>query len=187
LEGEIGFRQVGEVSVAVLYDQEGNKNNGVGATKFICYDTIDKILSHIAKTNKVFDVIDQVESVRRTVAAPVNFEGEGERDGEPAWTRSPDPTILAFAGSENGDIRSTASTSPRIRVANFVECWGQGTSFTAKRAKVDRDVIDILNRMSESTTTIEKMLIEAALLMHKDNLLDCQENQRIELELFKMQ
>ena len=48
------------------------------------------------------------------------------------------------------------------------------------------DLMDILNRMSKSTTTIEKMCIEAALLMHKDNLLDRQENWRIELEI-KMQ
>ena len=47
------------------------------------------------------------------------------------------------------------------------------------------DLMDTLNRMNESTT-IEKMRIEAALSMHKDNLLDRQENQRIELEMLKM-
>ena len=49
------------------------------------------------------------------------------------------------------------------------------------------DLVDILNHMNESTTTIEKMRIEAALSMHKDNLLNRQENQRRELEMFKMQ
>jgi hypothetical protein len=41
--------------------------------------------------------------------------------------------------------------------------------------------------MSESTASIEKMRIEAAFTMHKENLLDRQENRRIELEMFKMQ
>ena len=49
------------------------------------------------------------------------------------------------------------------------------------------DFMDTLNRMRESTTTIEKMRIEVVLSMHKDNLLDRQENRRIELEMFKMQ
>ena len=47
--------------------------------------------------------------------------------------------------------------------------------------------MDILNHMSESTTTIEKMHIEVVLAMHKDNLLDRQENQCIDLGMFKMQ
>jgi hypothetical protein len=46
--------------------------------------------------------------------------------------------------------------------------------------------MDTLNRMSESTATIEKMRIESAFTMHKENLLDHQENRRIELEMFKM-
>lgn len=71
--------------------------------------------------------------------------------------------------------------------ANLLGCRGQGTSSTAKRARVDRDLMDTLNRMSESTATIEKMRIEAVLSMHKDNLLDRQENRRIELEMFKIQ
>ena len=47
--------------------------------------------------------------------------------------------------------------------------------------------MDTLNHMSESTTTIEKMHIEVVLAMHKDNLLDRQENQCIDLGMFKMQ
>ena len=46
--------------------------------------------------------------------------------------------------------------------------------------------MDTLNHMSESTATIENMRIEGALSMHKNNLLDRQENRRIELEMFKM-
>ena len=79
------------------------------------------------------------------------------------------------------------ASSPRTRAANLVGCRGQGTSCTAKRPRVDRDLMDILNHMSESTTTIEKRHIEAALTMHKDNLLDHQENRRIKLQMFKIQ
>lgn len=43
-----------------------------------------------------------------------------------------------------------------------------------------------INGMSESTPMIEKMHIEAALSMYKDNLLDRQKNRCIELEMFEM-
>ena len=43
------------------------------------------------------------------------------------------------------------------------------------------NLMGTLNCMSDSTATIEKMRIEAVLSMHKDNLLDRQENRRIEL------
>ena len=111
---------------------------------------------------------------------------EVEGDGEPAWTRSLVPTVPAFAGYGNAETRSTASTSPRTCATNLVGCRGQGTVSTAKHPRVDRDLMDTLNRMAESTATIEKMRIEAALAMHKENLLDRQENRRIELEMFKM-
>ena len=109
-----------------------------------------------------------------TAAAPVNLEDEGEGDGEATCTWSPDRTVYAFTGSGNGETRSTASTSPRIRAANLVGCRSQGISSTTKCARIDKDLMDTLNRMNKSTTTIEKMRIEAALAMHKDNLLDRQ-------------
>lgn len=56
-----------------------------------------------------------------------------------------------------------------------------------KCARVDIDLMNTLNRMSESTATIETLRIEAVLSMHKDNLLDRQKNRCIELEIFKMQ
>jgi len=137
--------------------KKANNNTGAGATKFIWYDAIDEILSHTAKVNGVPGAMDQGESVRGTAAALVNFKDEGVGDGEPAWTRSPDRIVPAFTGIGNGETRSTASTSPRTRAANLVGCRGQGTSSSAKRARVDRDLMDTLNRMSESTATIEKM------------------------------
>ena len=74
--------------------------------------------------NGMSGAMDQGESVRGITTTPVNLEDEGEGDGEPTWTRSPDPIIATFAGSGNGDTRKTASTSPRTRAANLVGCWG---------------------------------------------------------------
>ena len=167
--------------------KKANNNTGAGATKFIWYDAIDEILSHTAKANEVSGAMDQGEFVRGTAAALVSLEDEVEGDSEPAWTQSPDPTIPTFAGYGNVETRSTASISPHTRAADLVGCRGQCTSSIAKRLRVDRDLMDTLNRMAESTATIEKMRIEAALAMHKENLLNRQENRRIELEMFKMQ
>ena len=115
------------------------------------------------------------------------FEDEGEGDGEPTWTRSPDSYVPAFAGSRNGDTRSSASISPHTRATNLVGCRSQGISSIAKRPRLNMNLIDTLNPMSVSTSTIRKMHNQVALDMHKDNLLDRQENKRIELEIFKMQ
>ena len=40
-----------------------NNNINVGATKFIRYDIIDKILSHIAKANGVHSAMDQIKFI----------------------------------------------------------------------------------------------------------------------------
>ena len=167
--------------------KKANNNIGAGATKFIWYDAIDEIFSHTAKANGMSGAMDLGESVRGTAAASVNIVDEVEGDGEPAWTRSLVPTVPAFAGYGHVETRSTASTSPRTRATNLVGCRGQGTSSTTKRPRVDRDLMDTLNRMAESTTIIEKMRIETTLAMRKENLLDRQENRRIKLEMFKMQ
>ena len=187
-EGEVGFGQVGREKLRSQYYKikKANNNTGASATKFIWYDAIDEILSHTAKANGVFGAKDQGEYVRGTAATPVSLEDEVEGDGEPPWTQSPDPTVPAFACYGNAKTRSIASTSPRTCATNLVGCRGQGTVSTAKHPRVDRDLMDTLNRMAESTATIEKMRIEAALAMHKENLLDRQENRRIELEMFKM-
>ena len=41
--------------------------------------------------------------------------------------------------------------------------------------------------MADSTAEIEKLRIEAALTVHKDNLVDRQENRKLELEMFRLQ
>ena len=51
-------------------------------------------------------------------------------------------SLPSFARSGNGDTYSTTSTSPRTRAANLIGCRGQGTSSTAKRPRVDRDLMN---------------------------------------------
>jgi len=46
--------------------------------------------------------------------------------------------------------------------------------------------MDAINRLSISTTEIEKFRIKATLTMHKDNLVECQESRKLELE-FQLQ
>ena len=47
--------------------------------------------------------------------------------------------------------------------------------------------METLDGMANSTAEIEKLRIEAALTMHKDNLVDRQENRKLEFELFRLQ
>ena len=47
--------------------------------------------------------------------------------------------------------------------------------------------MDTLNRLVDSTTEIEKLRIEASLIVHRENLLDRQENRKLELDLFQLQ
>ena len=123
--------------------------------------------------------MDQGGYVRGTAETSVNIENNDERDDEPAWTRSLDPTIPLFAGFGIKNTRNTTNTSPHTRAANLVGCRGQGISSTAKHPRFDKDFMDIL--MNKFTTTIEKLRIEVALSMYKVNLLDRQKNQRIKL------
>ena len=47
--------------------------------------------------------------------------------------------------------------------------------------------MDALDRMTESNTEIEKLRIEATMAMHKDNLINCQEYRKLELERGRLQ
>ena len=47
--------------------------------------------------------------------------------------------------------------------------------------------MDSLDRLADSTAEIERLRIEAALTMHKDNLIERQENRKLELEMFRLQ
>jgi hypothetical protein len=65
---------------------------------------------------------------------------------------------------------------------------GKGTNSTlAKWARIDRNLMDSFNRVANSTPEIERLRIEAGLTMHKDNLIECQENRKLELEMFRLQ
>ena len=47
--------------------------------------------------------------------------------------------------------------------------------------------METLDRMADSTAEIEKLRIEAALTVHKGNLVKRQENKKLELEMFRLQ
>jgi hypothetical protein len=65
---------------------------------------------------------------------------------------------------------------------------GKCINFTpAKWARVDKNLMDLLDRLAYSTAEIERLRIETALTMHKDNLIERQENQKLELEMFQLQ
>jgi hypothetical protein len=49
------------------------------------------------------------------------------------------------------------------------------------------NLMDSLDRLADSTAEIECLKIEAALTMHKDNLIERQENIKLELEMFRLQ
>jgi hypothetical protein len=155
-------------------------------TKFPWYDQIDEILSLTAKANGVLGAMDQGVSVPDTGTSTAPTEGceEPDGDGEPSWVHSPQRTPQAHSG---GDQQSHG-TIPRTRAANLVGVSGKGTnSRPSKRAKVDRNLMNSLDRLADSTAEIERLRIEATLTMHKDNLIERQENRKLELEMFKLQ
>ena len=117
-----------------------------------------------------------------TSDALVDLFEQYDGDGEPS---SPPP---AFPTSSTGTGKESSGSSPRTRAANLLGCRGKGTSSQpAKRPKIERNLMDTLDRLADSTAEIEKLRIEAALTMHKDNLIERQENRKLELELFRLQ
>ena len=166
-----------------ILNQTGDGVRDEGA-KFLWYDEIDEILSLTAKANSVPGGMDQGVPVPRmgTSSACVDVSKDEFRDGEPLSPPHSGPTP-----STGTDHESTRS-NPRIHAANLVGCLGKGTSSKPnKRTKVDRNLMDTLDRLADSTTEIEKLTIEASLTVHRDNLLDRQENRKLELDLFQLQ
>ena len=151
------------------------------------YDEIDEILSLTAKANGVPGEMEQGVFMPRTgsSSAPIDVSQEHDGDGEPTWTQSPTHTIpLSSIGTTQDSIRS----SPRTWAANLVGCCGKGTSSQpSKRPRIERNLMETLDRMADSIVEIEKLRIEAALTMHKDNLVEHQENRKLELEMFRLQ
>ena len=93
---------------------------------------------------------------------------------------SPPPSLT-------GHEHESTGSSPRTRAANLIGCRGKGiSSKPAKRATIDYNLMDALDRLADSSAEIEKLQIEANLTMHRENLADCQENRKLELELFQL-
>ena len=169
-----------------LRNQTGGGVRDDGA-KFIWYDEIDEILSLTAKANGVPRGMDQGVPMPGMGSSNVRIDvsQEDDGDGEPAWIQSPTHIVPP---SSAGTTRDSTGSSPRTRATNLVGCRGKGTfSQPSKRPKVERNLMETLDRMANSTAEIEKLRIEAALTVHKDNLVERQENRKLELEMFQLQ
>ena len=156
-------------------------------TKFPWYDQIDKILSLTAKANGVPGAMDQGVPVSDTMTSTAPTDGceEPDGDGEPSWVRSPQRTNPE---AHSGGDQQSHGTTPRTRAANLVSVsWKATNSTPSKRARVDKNLMDTLDRLADSTAEIERFRIEAALTMHKDNLIERQENRKLELKMFRLQ
>ena len=75
--------------------------------------------------------------------------------------------------SSTRNKHESTGSSPRTRVVNLIGCCGKGTSSKpTKRAKIDHNLMDALDRLADSNAEIEKLRIEANLTMHRENLAD---------------
>ena len=169
-----------------LQNQTGGGARDDGG-KFIWYDQINEILSLTAKAIGVPGGMDQGVPIpgTGTSTTPIDDSHEDDGDAEPSSTQS--PTRSGPASSTGTRPRSTG-TSPRTRATNLVGVRGKGISFQPnKRAKSHRNLMDALDRMTESNTEIEKLRIESSMAMHKDNLVDRQEQRKLELEISQKQ
>ena len=150
---------------------------GAGArddgAKWIWFDTMDEILSLSAKATGVPGAMDQgvPMSGTGTASQPVNLD-----EGGPSSPIPSQPHLAANAFT--GNIQSTRS-SPRTCVANLADVRGKATSsIPSKRARIDRSLMETLDRLVDSNAEIECLRIEASLTMHREN----QEERRIQRE-----
>ena len=90
--------------------------------------------------------------------------------------------------AHSGGVQQSHGTTPRIRAANLVGVSEKGTNSTpSKRARIDRNLMDTLDRLADSTAEIERLRIEVTITMHKDNLIEGQKNKKLELKMFRLQ
>ena len=153
-----------------LQNHIGRRVRDDGA-KFIWYDQIDEILSLMAKIVGVSGGMDQGVPIpeTRTSNALIDVSHEDDEDVEPSSTS---PTCSGPASSSSTKAVSTSS-SPRTHAANLAGVRGKGTSSQlAKKPRIERNLMDALDRMIESNTKIEKLRIEATIAMHKNNLVE---------------
>ena len=179
-----------------LMNQTGADARDDGA-KWIWFDTMDEILSFSAKATSVLGAMDQGVPVPGTGTAsqPVNLN-----EGGPS-SPIPSPPHLA-ANASTCNVESTGS-SPRTRAANLAGVRGKATSSTpSKRARVDRSLMETLDRLVDSIAEIERLRIEASLTMHRENQeerciqrerddeqrqRDQEATRKLELDLFQLQ
>ena len=155
--------------------------------KFIWYDQLNEILSLTAKAVGVPGGMDQGVPIPGTGTsnALIDVSHEDDGDGEPSSTQSP---TRSGPASSTGTRPMSTGTSPRTCVANLAGVCGKGTSSQpTKKTKTDRNLMDALDRMTESNTEIGKLRIESTMAMHKDNLVDRQEQRKLELEISQKQ
>jgi hypothetical protein len=169
-----------------LRNQKGASVRDDGA-KFIWYDQIDEILSLAAKANGVLRAMDQGVPVpgTGTSSSPTDGCEEANGDGEPSWVHS--PQRINHEAHSGADQQSNDIT-PRILASNLVEVSGKGINFTSsKRARIDKTLMDSLDILADSTTEIERLRIKTTITMYKYNLIDYQENRKLELKMFRLQ
>ena len=121
----------------------------------------------------------------RTSNAPIDVNYEDDGDAEPSLTQS--PTRSSPASSTNTRPMSTSS-SPQTRATNSTGIRGKRTSSQlAKKPRIERNLMDALDRMTESNIEIKKLRIEATMAIHKDNLVERQEQRKLKLERDQLQ
>ena len=77
----------------------------------------------------------------------------------------------------------STGSNPRTCAANLACVRGKGTSFQpAKKPRIERNLMDALDKMTQFTIEIEKLRIEATMAMYKANLVERQEQRKLELE-----
>ena len=119
--------------------------------------------------------MDQDVPIPRTGTSnePIDVNHKDDGDDEPSSTQS--PTCSGLASSTSTRPVSTSS-SLQMHATNLAGVYGKGiSSQPAKKPRIERNLMDALDRITESTTKIEKLRIEATMAMHKDNLVECQE------------
>lgn len=120
-----------------------------------------------------------------TSTAPVELSAENDADAELPAFQSPLPSTPPPSSATC--VESTGS-SPCTQTVNLGSCRSKGTTLKPrKRPRVERDLMAAIDKLSDSSAEIEKLRIEASLTMHQENLVDRQENRKLEFELFQLQ
>ena len=138
--------------------------------KFIWYDQINEIFSLMAKAVGVLGGMNQGVPIlgTETSNAPIDVCHEDDGDAKPSSTQSP---TCSNPTSSIGTRPVSTGSSPQTCAANLAGIRGKRTSSQpAKKPKIERNLMDALDRMTKSNTEIEKLRIETTMVMRKNNL-----------------